>query len=112
MNVLRSLYQKKQTERRNRSLYASLIEDPTESEITLPANGRFAFLATASHDAGETVCTVAGPSDRTIVCKAMASGAYQKLDGLERGSVVTVSAGFDMLLDMGLGVYVKIAEGA
>jgi len=112
MNFVRSQINKVRAERQNRSAYASLIDDPTEAEITLPANGTFAFQATAAHSAGATVCTVAGPTNRAIACPAMEDGDFFRLDRLERGSVVTVSAGFDMLLHMGLGVYVKIAEGA
>ncbi len=102
----------KQRKRRDVSAFKAYIASPAAVTITLPAGGRFALRSTAGAVAGTTAATIVGPSSRTLKVPALAAGGQHVVDWLERATVVTLSAGFDLALDVGLGVFAIIAEGA
>lgn len=107
------LRRKHRKERENRDRFAALIETPAAGVFTMPANGRIRFVATAGAVEGGIAATLEGTfPERTIQTPELAAGGYVKLDGLERGVVVTVEAGFEAEVDLGLGKWATIAEGA
>lgn len=99
-------------DRENRTKFASLIESPAAGEFVMPANGRIRFVATAGATAGDTAATLVGTADRTIKTPDLDIGGYVVIDRIERAVTVTPSDGFNVELDIGLGRWSKIAEGA
>lgn len=97
--------------RRNVSEFASLIAAPASGAFTMPAGARLSFVATAGAVAGAALATLAGASNRTIASRGLAAGERQVLDYVERGVVITPSAGIEVDLDQGLSRWGKIAEG-
>lgn len=108
----RALNSKAQKERANRSAFGALIAEPAVGSVKLPANGRIGLRSATGADAGETAALLEGPSSRTIQTPVMVAGTVLTIDRLERGTVVNAEAGFDVVIDVGLGVWVKIGEGA
>jgi hypothetical protein len=102
----------KQRKRQDVSAFKAYVASPAAVTITLPASGRFALRSRAGSIAGATAATTVGPSNRTLKVPALVAGAQHVVDHLERATVVTLSAGFDLALDTGLGVFAVIAEGA
>lgn len=103
------LRRKHRKERENRDRFAALIAEPATESFTMPANGRIRFVATAGAEEGATAATLEGTTDRTIQTPELAAGGYVKLDNIERGVVVTLEAGFEAQVDMGLGKWATIA---
>lgn len=101
-----------QKRRRDRTSFDALVKTPASGAVTLPANGRFAFVATADCEAGVPVASVAGPTNYDIKSREMTAGQSLVVDRLELGTVVTVDAGFDMYVLDGLSTGSKICEGA
>lgn len=95
-------------ERANRDAFAALIATPAVAPFALPANARLAFRAVGVKLAGVAVATLEGPTTRNIVSPAMVSGELLVVDRAERGAVVTVAAGFEALVDTGLGRWSQI----
>lgn len=94
--------------RQNRTAFAALIDAPAVGAVTLPAGARLAFKSVAGATAGTTAATIAGTSNRTIKTPALAAGESMTLDYVEYAAVVTPAAGFEVLLDTGLGRFSKI----
>lgn len=113
-------YRRRQKDRANRSQFASLVATPAVGPFTMPANGCIRFVATAGATAGNLAATLVGPFynqakekiDREIRTPALAAGGYVKLDRIEEGVQVEAETGYDVQLDVGQGVWRKIAEGA
>lgn len=103
---------KSRKERQNVSAFAALVASPVTGAITLPAGARLAFRSVAGASAGTTASTIAGTSNRTIKTPALAAGESMTLDHVERAAVVTPAACFEVLIDIGLGRFAKIGEGA
>lgn len=97
----------RQRKRRERSAFASLVSDPSAAEITLPAGARLAIRNEGTL-ASTTVALTIGA--RTISMPASAPGGWQIVDWLPAGSVVSISTGFTLLLDIGLGAYDPIGS--
>lgn len=102
----------KRKERANVLAFNPLIATPATGDFPMPANGRIRFVSGAGCAAGTTAATLTGASDRTIKTPLLASGGVVKLDHVEKDVVVTPSAGFDVEVDCGCGIWRKIAEGA
>lgn len=98
-------------QRRRIGAFKAVIVAPATGSLRLPAGGRFALLSKAGVASGTVAATVAGSTLRTIKTLDMAAGQHLALDHIEANTVVTISAGFDLLLDIGLGTFAKIAEG-
>lgn len=101
-----------QKRRRDRTSFDALVDGPASGAVTLPANGRFAFVATADCEAGTPVATITGPTTYDIESREMVAGESLVVDALELGTVVTVHQGFDLYVLDGLNVGNKICEGA
>ena len=99
---------KNRKERQNRTAFAALIDTPAVGAVTLPAGARLALKSVAGATAGTTAATIAGTSNRTIKTPALTAGESMTLDYVERAAVVTPAAGFEVLLDTGLGRFAKI----
>ncbi len=99
-------------ERQNVTAFAALVASPVTGAITLPAGARLAFRSVAGTSAGATAATIAASTNRTIKTPTLAAGESMMLDYVERAAVVTPAAGFEVLLDIGLGRFAKIGEGA
>jgi hypothetical protein len=97
--------------RQNLSAFADLISAPASGSVTLPANGRFAFVAVGAKVAGTPIADLVGPSNRSIASPAMADGEALVLDNAERATVVTVHAGFDLYVTDKLNTMFKICGG-
>jgi hypothetical protein len=113
------LRRKHRKERENRDRFAALIQTPATGSFTMPANGRIRFVATAGSVEGATAATLEGtfhdgdaPVERTIRTPVLAAGGYVKVDSIEKDVVVNVEATFEAQVDMGLGKWATIAEGA
>lgn len=102
-------YNREQRAKRDRAVFASLIESPQTGAITLPANGRLYVKSIAGNSEGDTAAQI---NDRTIHTPALETNQVMPIGYIERGSVVTPGAGLELLVDMGLGRFTKIAEGA
>ena len=99
---------KNRKERQNRTAFAALIDTPAVGAVTLPAGARLALKSVAGAIAGTTAATIVGTSNRTIKTPTLAAGESMTLDYVERAAVVTPAAGFEVLLDTGLGRFAKI----
>lgn len=114
------LRRKHRRQRADRDRFAALIATPAAGAFTMPANGRIRFVATAGSVEGALAATLEGtytdengdPTDREIRTPVLAAGGYVKLDNIELGVVVNLEAGFEAQVDMGLGKWATIAEGA
>ena len=94
--------------RQNRTAFAALIDAPAVGAVTLPAGAKLAFKSVAGATAGTTAATITSARNRTIKTPALAAGESMTLDYVERVAVVTPAAGFEVLLDTGLGRFAKI----
>lgn len=99
---------KNRKERQNRTAFAALIDAPAVGAVTLPAGARLALKSVAGATAETTAATIAGTSNRTIKTPVLVAGESMTLDYVERAAVVTPAAGFEVLLDTGLGRFAKI----
>lgn len=109
MASIKQIIEERRRERQNIAEFRSLVASPAVGAVTMPANARLAFRSTAGAAAGTTAATIAGPSTRTIKTPTLSAGGVTRLECAEVGSVVTPAAGFDVLLDSGLGKLNKIA---
>ena len=91
--------------KRNRKAFASLIKTPTAGVFVFPANATVYARSVAGSIAGVTACTFRG---RTIKTPVLAAGGVMLVGFIERGVALTPSAGFDILIDMGLGKVAKV----
>lgn len=98
-------------DRQDRSKYKALLATPVVTTVTLPANASFKFHAIAIAAEGDTVATIVGPTNRTIKTKALVAGGFTNAIYLQRGTVVTLTANFDLMLNVGLGKYLKVCGG-
>jgi hypothetical protein len=93
-------------QRQDRTAFKTLIATPATGAFQMPANGRLAFKSRAGCAAGTTAATL---NSRSFKTPLLAAGARTHLEYVGRGVTVTPQTGFDVLLDNGLGHYVKIA---
>lgn len=98
--------------RQDRSEFKSLRSSPVTGPVTMPANCRLYIKSVSGAVAGVTAASIVGPTNRTIKTPVMQAGELMLLGYVERASVVTLSTGFELLMDSGLGVFDKIAQGA
>lgn len=91
----RQAARKRQKTRRNVAAFASLLATPATAGFRMPADGRLRLTGGA---------TIKGASTRTLAGAAT-------LDNVGGASVVTPVSGTKVYLDVGLGKWVKIAEG-
>lgn len=94
-------YMDRQDLRRSVSAFASRLRYPTRASFALPANANLAVRPLANVAAGVAL-TVNG---RNIRCPALSAGEIYQIGYFERGRTIAVSAGFDLLLHVGLGRY-------
>lgn len=111
-SLLRHNYLRRQMERRDREQFAALIATPAVGSFRMPANGRMRFVATAGAAAGDLAATLTGSAVRLIRTPLLAAGGSVKIERIEHSTTVDPEAGFDVELDVGQGVWRKIAEGA
>lgn len=102
---------RRQKVRKAVSTFAALIATPASGAFTMPAGARLSFVATAGATAGDTLATIVGPTNRTIIAKDLGTDGRQVFDFAERGVVITPSTGIDVYVDQGLARWAKIAEG-
>ena len=96
--------------RRDRSAFRELVATPLSGTLTLPANGQFSVRSLPGCAEGTPCCTIGA---RDIASRSLEAGEVMGLGWFERGTTITVLAGFELLLDMGLGRYkVVCTEGA
>ena len=101
--------EKKRRARQNVKAFKALLTTPATGAFKLPANARLAFQSVAGAAQGDPVATLVSTATRNIECPLILSaGAYFVLDNAEIGTTVTPVAGWNVLLDTGLGVFKKI----
>ncbi len=105
-----TLSRKKFDERFVEAKYRSLIATPFSTPTALPADADFAVQSTAGNVANATALSYTGYNGRTIRVPALDAGEIYRIGRIQRAAVVTVSAGFDLLVDIGLGRLVKVGE--
>lgn len=100
--------------------YKTLIATPGTGAITLPFGAYFAIKSIAGNIAGATALTYTGytgvqtgskptpDDDRTVKVPALAAGVFYKIGRIQRAAVVTISTGFELYVNKGLGKYVKV----
>lgn len=120
---------RRRAERQDAKAFAALIETPAVGDFAMPASGRLRFVSTAGSAAGTTAATLTGSyytysdvggvitrsasSDpREIQTPLLTAGESVVIDRIERAVNVDPELGFDVEVDVGLGVWKKIAEGA
>lgn len=92
-------------EKRNHSAFDALIASPAAGNITLPASVKI-FLRSVAGCAAET--TAATFSGRTIKTPLLVAGGRMSAGYVGRGVTLSPAAGFDTLIDSGLGKLVRI----
>ncbi len=102
-------YFKRQKQRRDTSKFATLITTPAVDTVVLPGNGRFSVVSTAGCAADTVALNTAGTNDRTIQVAALVAGGRWPIGYFERGNTMTLSSGFELHLEIGLGRWAKIA---
>lgn len=104
---------KHRKERQNVTEFEAYIQAPATSSLTLPSSGRFCLVATSEATAGSTALSIVNNDPSTItVVNNLPIGTIINVDHIQADSLVTISTGWDLLLDTGLGNYKKIAGGA
>jgi hypothetical protein len=99
-------------ERQDISRFKSLIITPLTGAVTFPGNARVRLRSIAGCAAGTTAATITSRSTRTIKTPLLAAGGSLKIDWVERKSIITPVAGFEVYIDSnGFGKYRKIAVG-
>jgi len=97
---------RRQDARRAVSAYGALLATPaTGGTITAPAGAGLYVRATANRAAGK-VASVGGVD---VGAPAMQTGDVRLLGYVQAGATVVQQAGIELLLDVGLGSYVKVS---
>lgn len=99
---------RRQKERRAASALASLLATPATAEFTMPVSCMVRLrTVNAIEDDPVLGLTLTGPTTRSISCPPGAAGSGVSVY-IERGTVVTPEAGFELYFDSGMGRYRKI----
>jgi hypothetical protein len=106
-----SLAQRKRKQRYIESRYAAAIAAPGGSPFVVTETGQFAVRHAAGAIANSSTLVVTGPTTRTLGTPALVAGHVYHIGRLERASSVAIDAGYELLLDCGLGIYRIVAEG-
>lgn len=109
--MLQHVYQNRKL-RQNVTQFDAYIAAPATGSLTLPASGRFCLVATSAAAEGTLAVTIVNSATTTISVHAMLVNDSIVIDNIQAFSQVTVQAGFDLLLDTGLGIYKKVIGGA
>lgn len=94
------------------SKHKAALASPPLTTFIIPATALFALVRPIGGAATGAAMTIAGPSARTIGAPALATGERHMIGKLERGSVVSLNAAFDLYINTGLGTYKRVARGA
>lgn len=103
------LLARKQRERADRSRFKALIAAPTAGPLVLPAQARLAFRSISGCVSGTLAAELTGTSVRQLYAPALIPGEQFVLDWAEKGLTIAWEPDFEVFLDMGLGVWVRIA---
>lgn len=103
------IVRKHRKERQNASAFAGAIASPVSGEFTMPAGARIRVGAVGAAAAGVDICT---SGSRTFKSPGLDAGGIHPIGYFHAGTKLTPLSGFDLLVDTGLGRYVKIGEGA
>lgn len=95
--------------KRDRAAFKALIATPAVGAFTMPAGGRLRLVSVAGCAADTTSATFASTTLKTPV---LGAGEWGNAVYLAKNVQLTPATGFEAHLDMGLGKFVKIAEGA
>lgn len=108
MDAEQAAYQRKQRARRANSAIAALIAEPASAEFTMPVSSMVRLRTVeAIEDDPVLGLTLTGPTTRSISCPPGAAGSGVSVY-IERGTVVTPEAGFELYHDNGMGKFSKI----
>lgn len=99
-----------QMERLAESEYSALIETPATVPFTLPTSAHLAVRSTAGNASGALAFTAVGASTRLAHVRALGVNGVQRVGCFQAGAEVTLEAGFELLVDIGLGRLRLIAE--
>lgn len=98
-------------ERQNVYAFKTLVATPATGAVTFPGAGRVCFRSVAGCSAGVTAATVVAATTKSIKAPALAAGGMTFQMWIEKGAQVTAAVGFEVMLDNGIGKFVKIAQG-
>lgn len=118
--------------RQNVTSFAALIATPETDTVVLPAGARLSIPYPDETDPELLLATAVGaftsaedrtPADRELKTRPLTeaeiddeietlSAGRLVIDWLEKGVEVTLESGFELYVDIGLGRWRKIAEGA
>lgn len=101
-------YKRELRARRDRKAFAALLATPGTGAVTFPANASVSMRSVAGCVAGTEAATFNG---RSIGTPELDAGGTVTVGYIERGTVFTPAAGFEILIDTGLGRKSKIGEG-
>lgn len=98
-------------ERNTASAFKALVASPVTGLVTLPAGGRLRFRSPAGCAAGTTAATIVSGSTTLVKTPLLAAGESTFTVWAYKGAQVTPAVGFDLMVDVGMGVYSKVAQG-
>lgn len=108
MDAVQAAFNRKQKGRRATSAFAALVAEPATAEFTMPVSGMVRLRTiSAIEDDPVLGLTLTGPTTREISCPPGSAGSGVSVY-IERGTVVTPEAGFELYHDGGLGKFSKI----
>lgn len=105
-------YLQTQKARRNAKTFKGLIAAPASGSLVMPSGSRVALVSASGVAAGVTACTCVGASTRIVKSPLLAANEIFVVDFIEAGVAVTVSSPFNLFVDIGLGEFAKIVNGA
>lgn len=105
-------YLQTQKARRNAKTFKSLIKTPASGATVMPLGARVALVSASGSAAGVTACTCVGARTRVVKAPVLAANELFVVDFVEAGVMVTVPSPFNLFVDIGLGEFAKIVNGA
>lgn len=98
-------YARERRAEKNRVAFKALVDAPAAGALAMPAGARVLLRSVAGCAAGTAAGTV---GSRAFTAPLLAAGGTLSVGYVERAVVVTPAAGFDILIDMGLGRLSKV----
>ena len=96
---------------RDRSDFKELLANNAKGSFTMPANMTLWVKSKAGAKYGDVAVTIGATNPLPLHVPDLAAGELWCLQWVEKDSVVNISAGFEIYIDMGMANYQKIGEG-
>lgn len=102
---------RKKRQRRNVSEFKALLASPARGSAKLPGSGIFAVRGLVDIPGFTDVVSVGPNDDIVISVYDYKAGTINVIDWLEKDSLVRITPGFTLLLNVGLDVFEPVVEG-